>query len=198
MINTSLEPLDLEQVQDLPKTKMTKALQNAWKIAAEKHDLEYFKGILKTWQEEEAQIEKEMREEDERQRKLAEEKALRDKEDAEKAAAEEATGKKKKSRKSKGGDEDVDMEDADAPKSAKKRKKDAESDAEGAKVRTIVVMGYDKFTNECCSPRRRQRSPSSTLRRHQTAIHRPRSLRLSRRRRSCKHRKRMRKKRNHR
>ena len=43
--------------------------------------------------------------------------------------------KKKKARKSKGADdEDVEMEDAEAPKSTKKRKTGAESDAEGGRA----------------------------------------------------------------
>lgn len=108
---------------------MTKDLAQAWQIASEGHDLAYFKNILKTWQEEEARFEQEAREEEERLAKEAEERAA---EEAKAAAAEESQEKKpKKSRKSKGGNDDVDMVDADGTKSAKKRKKDAESDAEG-------------------------------------------------------------------
>lgn len=137
MVNTNLTPLDPEECNALPNSKMTKALSNAWKIASEGHDLHYFKGILKVWQEEEAKFEKELREEEEREAKEAEERAAREAEEASKAVEEDTKPKKKsKSRKSKGGDDDVEMEDADAPKSAKKRKKDAESDGDGAKVRS--------------------------------------------------------------
>ncbi len=148
MVNTSLEPLEPEQCKELPKTKMTKALQNAWKIASENHDLDYFKSILKTWQEEEATIEKEVREEEERLRKEAEERAIQEAADAEMAEAEEPQAKKKaKSRKSKGGDDDVDMEDADAPKSSKKRKKDGDSDAEGkVSFRSVAILSYANAT----------------------------------------------------
>lgn len=128
MINTSLEPLDPEQCKEQPKAKMTKALSKAWELAAKAEPLSYFKDILKQWQEEEARIEKEIREEEERLAAEEQERAARE---AEAAANADGKEKKKKPRKSKGGDGDVDMEDADAPKSAKKRKKEAESDAEG-------------------------------------------------------------------
>lgn len=132
MVNTNLSPLDPEDCKTLPKSKMTKALTNAWQLASEGHDLDYFKNILKVWQEEQAAIEKEIREqEEEEERRKAELAAQREKEAEEAAAQEEVDKKKKKkSRKSKGGDGDVDMEDADAPKSSKKRKKEAESDAD--------------------------------------------------------------------
>ncbi|KAK5172218.1 uncharacterized protein LTR77_003856 [Saxophila tyrrhenica] len=140
MINTNLEPLEPEECKTLPKSKMIKSLQDAWKIASENHDLAYFKGILKTWQEEEAKIEQEMREE--AARAAEEEAARKEREavDAEAAATEEAQAKKsKKSRKSKGSEDDVDMVDADGTKSAKKRKKDAESDSEGKPKKTPKV-----------------------------------------------------------
>ena len=65
MVNTSLTPLDPEDCRDPPNSKMTNALKKAWQIASEQHDLAYFKGILKTWQEEQAQIEQELREQEE-------------------------------------------------------------------------------------------------------------------------------------
>lgn len=128
MVNTNLTPLDPEECKTLPKSKMTKALTSAWQLASENHNLEYFKNILKIWQEEQAAIEKEIREQEEEEARRAEERAAQAEKDA--AAAEAEGGKKKKSRKSKGGDDDVDMEDADAPKSGKKRKKETESDGE--------------------------------------------------------------------
>lgn len=126
MVNTALSPLDPEECTTLPKGKMTKALADAYRLASEGHDINYYKGLLKQWQEDEKAIAEEQRELEAEAERKAQEKAEK------KAAAE-----KKKSRKSKGGD-DVDMEDADAPKSTKKRKKDAESDAEGAKVSRIL------------------------------------------------------------
>lgn len=133
MVNTSLTPLDPEDCKDPPNSKMTNALKKAWVIASEQHDLAYFKGILKTWQEEQAQIEQELREQEEKEAEERERKAQKAAEDAAKAAQEDAQPKKKaKSRKSKGGDGDVEMEDADAPKSSKKRK--TEGDADGTKV----------------------------------------------------------------
>ena len=140
MVNTNLTPLEASECESLPSAKMTKALSQAWKVAAEGHDLDYFKGLLKVYQEEQAQIEKEMREEEERYAREAEERKAREEEEAKEAAEDEAKTKKKKPRKSKGGDGDVEMEDADAPKSAKKRKKEAESD--GDKVRTESRTPY--------------------------------------------------------
>ncbi len=139
MVNTSLTPLDPEECKAQPNSKMTNALKNAWKIASEGHDLEYFKGILKTWQEEQAQFEQELREQEEKDAEERARRAEQEAADAERAAEEEKSGKKKsKSRKSKGGDDDVAMEDADAPKSSKKRKVD--SDADGGKVSSISSL----------------------------------------------------------
>lgn len=133
MVNTSLTPLTPEECEAPTNAKMTKALKDAYKIASENHDLEHFKGILKTWQEEQALIEKELREQEEEAALEQERKAQAAAEAAKKGDTEGKPPKKSKARKSKGGDDDVDMEDADAPpKSSKKRKN--ESDAEGAKV----------------------------------------------------------------
>lgn len=100
--------------------KKAKNLWEAWKVAAEGHDLEYFKQLL-------MDHEKAMAED-------AEERAAKEAEKAEKAA-------KKAKRKSKGGEEeDMEMEDAagssdsTSKKSAKKRKKDADAEADGEKV----------------------------------------------------------------
>lgn len=142
MVNTALTPLDPKECETLPKSKMTKQLQSAWQIASENHDLDYFKDILKVWQEEQAAFERDQRAKAEEREKKAAEKAEREAEAAAKAADDETKGKKKKSRKSKG-DEDVEMEDADAPKSSsKKRKKDAESDTDkvSLSIPTAVVI----------------------------------------------------------
>jgi septal ring factor EnvC (AmiA/AmiB activator) len=138
MVNTALTPLDPEECKEKPKAKMTRALQQAYVLASEKHDLQYYKDMLVQWQKEEQEIAKETAElQRQADEKAAKEAAAKEAAEAAKAAeAEEGKEKKKKKpRKSKGGDEDVEMEDADAPKSTKKRKKDAESDAEGVKVR---------------------------------------------------------------
>ncbi|KAI5366441.1 Putative PWWP domain-containing protein [Septoria linicola] len=131
MVNTSLTPLEPEECLTLPKTKMTKALQEAYKVASEGHDIDFFKDVLRQHQQEleaivQAQVEYEER--------LAAEAAAR----AEAAEnGEDVTtkdkAKKKAPRKNKAADEDVDMEDADAPKSTKKRKKADESDADAPK-----------------------------------------------------------------
>ncbi|KAK6435130.1 hypothetical protein LTR95_008681 [Oleoguttula sp. CCFEE 5521] len=138
LINSSLKPLDPEECHTKPQGKMTKALTEAYRIATEKHDLEYFKKILRDFDEETVRIAAEVAQKEE-------EAAARAAEKAEKASEEsvETEGKEKKKkapRKSKGGDdEDVEMEDADAPKSTKKRKKDAESDGEGKVKKTPKV-----------------------------------------------------------
>lgn len=131
MVNTALTPLDPEECKVPANSKMTNALKQAYEIASESHDLDYFKGILKTWQEEEARFEKELREQEEKEAEERERKAAEDAKRAEQGDTDEAKAKKKKPRKSKGGD-DTEMEDADAPKSSKKRK--TEGDADGAKV----------------------------------------------------------------
>lgn len=145
MINTSLTPLDPKECDPLPNTKMTKALQNAWKIASEDHDLQYFKGILKVWQEEQAQIEQEMRQLAEKEEEERQKRAAKAEEEATLEADEEKKPKKK-ARKSKAGDEDVEMEDAEAPKSTKKRKKELESDAEGKVGNAVDVFDRIKLT----------------------------------------------------
>lgn len=132
MVNTSLTPLEPAECLELPKTKMAKNLQEAYKVAAEGHGIDYYKDILRKHQQEMdsyAQAEAE-----------AEEQAALDA--AAKAESAEAEGelaskdkkKKKTPRKSKAADEDVEMDDADAPKSTKKRKKAEDSEADTPKV----------------------------------------------------------------
>lgn len=112
--NKDLVDLDSEKVADLITPKMRKDLQLAHQIAAEGHDLDYYKDLLQQFQEE--LIEKQ---------KAAEAKA---------AAA--ATPKKgKKQAKSSADVEDVEMEDVDdepstakAKKSEKKRKNTEDSE----------------------------------------------------------------------
>jgi len=139
MVNTNLTPLDPEQCSSLPTTKMTKALQDAYKIASEDHDLNYFKGILRQWQDEEELIRKAEEEAAVEAERLAAEQAAKAEQDAANGNEAKEKSKKKTPRKSKAADEDVVMEDADAPKSSKKRKKEAESDAEGKPKKTPKV-----------------------------------------------------------
>lgn len=118
-VNTELTRLDLEDVKravdNNDQGKKAKNLWEAWKVASEGHTLEYFKQLL-------MDHEKAMAED-------AQERAAKEAEKAEKAA-------KKARRKSKGGDDDVEMEDAAgssdsaSKKSAKKRKNDAEGNDE--------------------------------------------------------------------
>lgn len=111
--NTQLNPLEAEECKDVSEKNKSKLLLNAYKIAAEGHDLQYFKNILADHQ---AALEHEIQE--------------REAQEEAKAAAK---AEKKGKRKSKGADADVDVED-DKKKGAKKRKKDADTDGEADKV----------------------------------------------------------------
>ncbi|KAI9806817.1 MAG: hypothetical protein M1833_002474 [Piccolia ochrophora] len=121
MPNTDLHELDLDTIGDQPEKGKSKALYRAYQVAAEKHDLEYFKGLLRDHQQ-----------------------ALQA--DAE-ASVETKPKKPKSRRKSKDvatDSQDVEMEDVDEDLGSdngtvttkgktKKRKKDVESDAEDSK-----------------------------------------------------------------
>jgi cobalamin biosynthesis protein CobT len=135
LVNTGLTPLEPEECTTKP-IKMSKSLQQAYAIAAEGHDLDFYKQVLADFQEESARLEAEAQ----TKKEEAETKAAAKAEKDAKAKDGEAKDKKKKSRKSKAADEDdIEMEDAEAPKSSKKRKKDADSDGEGPKVCIPVV-----------------------------------------------------------
>ncbi|KAI9679960.1 MAG: hypothetical protein M1817_004975 [Caeruleum heppii] len=114
--NTDLGDLDLDTIGEQPEKGKSKKLYRAYQVAAEKHDLDYWKGILKDHQEA-VQADVKARSSKKNKRKS-------------KGAVEE--------------DEDVEMEDAgeemdfdendEEPKSkSKKRKKDVDSDGEGDK-----------------------------------------------------------------
>lgn len=137
LVNTGLTPLDPEECNSKPSGKMTKALQEAYSIATEGHDIDHFKKILADHQEELARIEAEAQKKQEEAEAKAAAKA-----DKDAKAKDAAADKKKKPRKSlKGnGEDDIEMEDAEAPKSSKKRKKEADSDGEGPKVRTAMNL----------------------------------------------------------
>lgn len=127
-VNTELAPLDLDDIKAAVEKddqgKKTKSLWEAWKVAAEGHDLEHFKKMLSEH-----------------------EKALQaDREEKAEAEAKKEAKKDKTRRKSGIQDEDVEMEDADADASgdkkakagSKKRKKDDDSDGEAPKVIGII------------------------------------------------------------
>jgi hypothetical protein len=127
-VNTDLQPLDMDEIKkevaDNKQGKKTKALWEAYRVAADEHDLQWFKDML-----------------------AEHEKALV--KDMEEKAADEAKkqSKKDKTRRKNNAvdeDDDVDMEmedtgeEGDAPlkkaKVTKKRKKDVDSDGETEKV----------------------------------------------------------------
>jgi hypothetical protein len=112
--NTQLTPLDPADCKDVSEKNKAKGLIAAYKVAAEGHDLQYFKSLLADHQ---AALQQEIDEAE------AEETA--------KATAKAEKAKKSK-RKSKGAETDVEMEDADEkkPKSSKKRKNETETEAE--------------------------------------------------------------------
>ena len=119
MPNTDLQPLSPEDCQDVPEKGKSKSLIEAYKIAAESHDLSYIKEILLDHQEQIAEDQQRVKEREEK-------KAAKAKRKSDAAAAVEEVDEM-----------DVDEdEEEDKPKS-KKRKKAAESDDEG-KVSTRV------------------------------------------------------------
>lgn len=98
-------PLDIQEIKDEvskgERGKKSILLWNAYEIAAEEHDLDYFKGILKTHEE---QLVQELQEKAERDAKKAEKEAKKD-------------AKKNKT----DADGDVDMEGADGGSTKKKK-----------------------------------------------------------------------------
>lgn len=121
--NTDLTPLDPASCKDVPEKGKSKLLLAAYAVAAEGHDLQYFKDLLA-----------------DHQRALQQELEEQEAQQAAKEAAKAEREAKKNKRKSMDivdDLEDIDMEDADEPKKAKtskKRKKDAETDGEAEKV----------------------------------------------------------------
>ncbi|KAF7116265.1 hypothetical protein CNMCM5793_004341 [Aspergillus hiratsukae] len=120
--NTDLTPLDPASCKDVPEKGKSKLLLAAYAVAAEGHDLQYFKDLLADHQRA-------------LQQELEEQEAQQAAKDAAKAER-EAKKNKRKSMDIVDDLEDIDMEDADEPKKAKtskKRKKDAETDGEAEK-----------------------------------------------------------------
>jgi hypothetical protein len=129
--NTDLTPLDPASCKDVPEKGKSKQLLAAYAVAAEGHDLQYFKDLLA-----------------DHQRALQQE---LEEQEAQQAAKEAAKAKKNKRKSMDVADdlEDIDMEDADEPKkpkSSKKRKKDAETDGEAEKVNYDSPLLIDSFT----------------------------------------------------
>lgn len=124
--NKDLITLDPEKLLEQVNAKMRKDLQAAHELAAENHDLDYYKDVLQQFQEE--LIEKQ---------KAAEAKA---------AAAATPKASKKKSKATV--DEDVDMDDIDDEPSAKKDKKRKNpEDAETPQRADSVKKPKIKLTN---------------------------------------------------
>ncbi|KAL4739013.1 hypothetical protein BDV11DRAFT_127061 [Aspergillus similis] len=120
--NTDLSPLDPATCKDISEKGKSKSLVAAYNVAAENHDLAYFKNMLADHQ---AAIQQEEEE--------------REAQEAAKAAAKAAKESKKNKRKSMEIRDDVEMEDADEekqPKSSKKRKKDAEAEGDEKPAKT--------------------------------------------------------------
>ena len=115
MPNTDLTATDPEACKDVSEKNKKKDLVEAFKIAAEGHDLTYFKEILLEHQEQMAAEEQNQKE---REAKKA------------------AKAKRKSSASAVADDDEMDVDDEEEPKSkSKKRKKTtADSDAEDEKV----------------------------------------------------------------
>ena len=142
IVNTALTPLNPgDTAESTLKPKMSVSLKNAYALAEERHSIDYFKGILDEHQEAEKSVQEELaKKEAEKQEKLAAkaaraEKAAENKDKKEKAAKRKSTAKSKEAV-SEEDDMDIDDKAATESKPSKKRKKDAESDGEGAKVRS--------------------------------------------------------------
>ncbi|KAL2869989.1 PWWP domain protein [Aspergillus lucknowensis] len=121
--NTDLTPLDPASCKDVSEKGKSKSLIAAFGVAAENHDLAYFKDLLAN-----------------HQRAIQEEEEEREAQAAAKAAAKADREAKKNKRKSMEIHDDVDMEDAEEggkqPKSSKKRKKDTEDGGDDKPAKT--------------------------------------------------------------
>ncbi|PTU23844.1 hypothetical protein P175DRAFT_0505630 [Aspergillus ochraceoroseus IBT 24754] len=119
--NTDLNPLDPTSCKEVSEKGKSKLLIAAYGVAAEAHDLPYFKDLLA-----------------DHQRAIQQEEEEREAQAAAKAAAKAEKEAKKNKRKSMEIVDDVDMEDADEdnkkPKSSKKRKAEAEGEEKPAKT----------------------------------------------------------------
>ncbi|OAG39467.1 hypothetical protein AYO21_06295 [Fonsecaea monophora] len=141
--NTDLAPLTPDECKDIPEKGKGKALLAAYKIAAEGHDLQYFKNML-----------------DEHAAALQAEIDAKEAREAEKVAKAE---KKKRKSEAKAEVEDVDMEDADVDvepkKSSKKRKKevDEEEDEDEKPAKTPKTTKIKLTTSK--TPKTEEKKP---------------------------------------
>lgn len=129
--NTELTKLDPEECKDFPEKGKTKSLIQAYHVAAEEHDLEYFKTMLL-----------------DHQKAIQEDQERREAREAAKVEKAERAEKKKRKSEAAEEDEDADMEDAEEEgksgpkKSSKKRKKGIESDGDDEKVCSVTENGF--------------------------------------------------------
>jgi hypothetical protein len=126
--NTDLTPLSVEDVTNFSEKGKAKNLVAAYHVAAEEHDLQYFKDMLA-----------------EHMQAMIEDQEAREAKAAEKAA--KADKKKKRKSTEAVDDEDVDMDDAEnegggPKKGSKKRKKEADSDGETEKVCPTTSLSF--------------------------------------------------------
>jgi hypothetical protein len=139
-VNTELQPLDVDEVKRVVEnnesTGKTKALWEAFKVAAEGNDLQYFKNMLV---EHETRMIKERQEQAEKDQKQTEE-----------------SEKKTKKKSVAATDGDVEMEDVgpeEAPKKPKKsnkRKASKEGGSDGdEKVQGNFVLILEFMANKC-------------------------------------------------
>ena len=124
--NTELTPLSAEDCKDVPEKGKQKALKEAYEIAAEDHDLAYFKTML-----------------GDHAKAVQEDEELRAQKEAEKEAKKARQAKRKSNATTAEDDEademDIDEEGEPKPKASKKRKKSlVDSDDEG-KVSSDVL-----------------------------------------------------------
>ncbi|WEW58451.1 hypothetical protein PRK78_003919 [Emydomyces testavorans] len=125
--NTELSPLNPEDCKNASEKSKTKGLFAAYQVAAEGHDLQYFKDMLADHQR--------ALQEDEQTRE-AQAKAKQDKKKRKSADVVEEPE-----------DEEMAVDGAEKPKSAKKRKKDVESEGESDKpVKTPKTATKLKLT----------------------------------------------------
>lgn len=126
--NTDLTPLDPESCKDVNEKGKAKSLVEAYRVASENHDLQYFKDMLA-----------------DHQRALEQDQEEREAREAAKTAKQD---KKKRKSMDAADEQEDDATDAGAEKrkSTKKRKKDVESDVESDKV-----SGFPEFSWSCDS-----------------------------------------------
>lgn len=129
--NTDIEPLDCNAIAGIAQGKLSKSLFAAYQLAAENHDLDHYKTILREFEEDRKQA--------------------REAKEASKAAKASAKKNKKSKDTVQDEDEDVEMADADEvekeekPKASKKRKAAADDDETSVSYMYHSQMG--QFAN---------------------------------------------------